>query len=237
MSEANARRTRTLVLLALVVAAPSTGALAALWLWPGPLGSGVYLAAKCVLYGIPAVIAWRTVTRQNLLDGLRRGLGRGALLFGLLSGLLISGVILGAWFWVLSGRVDVGALLAVVREAGMDDPIRYWLFAAWLCIGNSLLEEFVFRWFVDGRLSQLGLPRGLMLPISALIFTAHHVLVLAAYFSPGMVVLGSVGVFIGGLVWSWTLLRWNSLLPGWISHALVDVAVLVVGASILGLNG
>ena len=44
-------------------------------------------------------------------------------------------------------------------------------------------------------------------------------------------------MFIGGLVWSWTLLRWNSLLPGWISHALVDVAVLVVGASILGLNG
>ena len=119
----------------------------------------------------------------------------------------------------------------------MDGATAFWLFAAWLSLGNSLLEEFVFRWFVDGRLDRLGTPFALALPISGLIFTAHHVIVLAAYFDPLMVLLGSVGVFIGGLTWSWSLRRWGSLLPGWISHAIVDIAIFIVGAHMLGLLG
>ena len=91
--------------------------------------------------------------------------------------------------------------------------------------------------FVDGRLDRLAIPRFLILPISAFIFTAHHVIVLAAYFDPLMVVLGSCGVFIGGLLWSWSLRRWGSLLPGWISHAIVDIAIFIVGASMIGLLG
>ena len=47
--------------------------------------------------------------------------------------------------------------------------------------------------------------------------------------------MGSMGVFIGGLIWSWTLRQWGSIVPGWISHAIVDLAIAIVGASMLGL--
>jgi hypothetical protein len=224
-------------MLLLVVAAPSLGALSALWLWPGATGSTIYLACKVVLYGLPAVVAWKTISRQDLRAGIRRGLRPSALLFGLGSGALIGGAIIALWFGWLDEQVDTKRLVEVITESGLDGATSFWLFAAWLSLGNSLLEEVVFRWFVDSRLARLGTPVALALPISALIFTAHHVIVLAAYFDPMMVLLGSSGVFIGGLTWSWSLRRWGSLLPGWISHALVDIAIFIVGAYMLGLAG
>jgi membrane protease YdiL (CAAX protease family) len=43
----------------------------------------------------------------------------------------------------------------------------------------------------------------------------------------------SLGVFVGGLLWSWLLRRHGSLVPGYLSHILVDLAIFVVGASML----
>ena len=154
----------------------------------------------------------------------------------------MSGAVIGAgihiiWYGWLGDCSDITNLMQVMNENGMDDPIRFWLFAAWLCIGNSLLEEFVFRWFIDSRLEELGVPLLLALPISALIFTLHHVIVLSAYFEAFNVFMGSAGVFLGGLIWSATLRRWSSLIPGWISHAIVDVAIILIGAHALGFTG
>jgi uncharacterized protein len=46
-------------------------------------------------------------------------------------------------------------------------------------------------------------------------------------------VLGSLGVFAGGAVWSHLYLRTRSIWPGYLSHALADVAVFAVGAQII----
>ena len=232
MSQSNRR---TLGLLLIVACAPSIGSLAALWIWPGTLGSSVYATCKIILYGAPAVVAFRTLGRAEVLAGARRGFKAKSVVYGIVSGGLIGGLILGLWFWFLSAHTDVSRLVEVVRESGLDGPMKYWLFAAWLSIGNSFLEEFVFRWFIDSRLRLLGLGAAVALPLSAAIFTLHHVIVLSAYFDPTIVLLGSAGVFTGGLLWSFTLMRWGSLVPGWICHVLVDVAIFIVGASVLGL--
>ena len=154
---------------------------------------------------------------------------------GTASGLLIGGGIVALWFGWLQSTVDTSRLLEVIAESGLDQGGRFWLFAAWLIVGNSLLEEVVFRWFVDSRLGGLGIRAAIAIPMSALIFTIHHIIVLAAYFDVTLILMGSMGVFIGGLMWSWTLRRWGSIIPGWISHALVDLAIVIVGASMLGL--
>ena len=64
---------------------------------------------------------------------------------------------------------------------------------------------------------------------AALAFTAHHVIVLAAQFNWPISVLGSVGVFIGGAAWNWLYLRYRSIWPGYVSHALVDAAIFIIG--------
>ena len=224
----------TILLLLVVAIAPSIGAASALWFWPGLVGSLIYAACKCLLYGIPAYVAWRSVSRTEAWNGIIRGIRFHPMLFGLTSGAIIGTGIHLLWNGWLGDCSDVTSLVEKMNESGLGEPIRFWLFAAWMCIGNSLLEEFVFRWFIDSRLERLRVPLLLALPISALIFTMHHVIVLAAYFDTLVVVLGSGGVFVGGLLWSMSLRKWGSLLPGWISHAIVDVALVMIGAYALG---
>ena len=149
------------------------------------------------------------------------------------AGIASGAVILLGWGGVIRGQLDLEALREVVKANGLDQPARYWAMAIWLSVGNALLEEFVFRWFVDSRLRRLGLGVGVAIPLSALIFTAHHVLVLMAYFPAVETILFSLGVFVGGVLWSWLLRRYESLVPGYVSHMLVDLSIFIEGASML----
>ena len=222
-----------LLQLAIVIVAPSLGALSALWIWPGPVGGALYALCKLVLYGVPLWILWRQLGVFRLLAWPFSQARSSVLLAGLISGGVIGAGIWLLWKFVLAGRADVTPLIDVMIQNGMDNPLKFWVFAAWLCLVNSLLEEIVFRWYVDTRLESIGFSIVLVLPVSAFIFTAHHIIVLSAYFSWPLVVLGSAGVFCGGVIWSVLRMRYATLLPGWISHALVDVSVVVIGWSIL----
>ena len=45
----------------------------------------------------------------------------------------------------------------------------------------------------------------------------------------GITVLASLGVFVGGACWSWLYLRYRSVWPCYVSHAIVDVPIFVLG--------
>jgi len=175
----------------------------------------------------------KNFNRAAFSKGIHRGTRPASIAFGFLSGCVVSAFILGLWFSFAQDSLDVTPLVASMNESGMNNIGRFIAFGVWLSFGNSLLEEFVFRWFVDGRLRLLGLSKPWIIVISASIFTVHHVLVLLAFFAAGPALLFSCGVFVGGVLWSWTHMQWGSIVPGWISHALVDIAVLVVGFNIL----
>lgn len=218
---------RALLALLLVAPAPSLGAAAALWWWPGTVGNALYAAGKLVLYGLP--FAWRV-----LVDRERPSLSparAGGFRVGVASGLAIGALVVLA-FLALEPRIDPSPLRAVLRDAGLHEPRRYALYGLYLATGNAALEEYAFRWFLYTRLRAL-LPEASAVVAAALLFTAHHVIVLAAYFETWVVALASAGVFAGGLAWSWCYARYRSVWPGWASHALVDVAVLAVGWRLL----
>jgi hypothetical protein len=65
--------------------------------------------------------------------------------------------------------------------------------------------------------------------VSALGFTLHHVIALGGQFSWAMTLLGSCGVFCGGAIWSWLYLKYRSVWICYVSHAIVDVPIFVVG--------
>jgi membrane protease YdiL (CAAX protease family) len=67
-------------------------------------------------------------------------------------------------------------------------------------------------------------------PATALLFTLHHIIALAAYFDWRITLIGSAGVFTGSVIWSILYLRYRSLWPAYISHIGADVAVFLIGA-------
>jgi membrane protease YdiL (CAAX protease family) len=118
-----------------------------------------------------------------------------------------------------------------LRAFGRDTPAGFVQLALFLCIGHSLFEEYYWRWFVFGWLKRY-LPLGGAIALSAVGFTLHHVVVLGVFFPGRFWTLAlplSLCVGAGGAFWAWLYHRSGSLAATWISHALVDAAIMAVG--------
>ncbi|MDX1945593.1 MAG: CPBP family intramembrane glutamic endopeptidase [Pirellulaceae bacterium] len=197
---------------------------------PEVLQKGAYGVGKTIQFVLPAVwiwlvrhepMAWPTFAWRDAVVGIAFGLA----VLGAMVGLY--------FFWFQpAGLFDQAAVEARAKLAafGVSRLGSYIALAAFYSIGHSLLEEYYWRWFVFRQLA-----RGVTLPaaiaISSLGFMAHHVLVLGKFFgydSP-LTWLFSAGVAIGGAVWAWLYAKSGSLLGPWLSHAVVDATIFVIG--------
>lgn len=221
-------RSPAVVALLLVVPVPTMGVVAALHAAPGPAGQAVFAAAKLWMLLFPA--AWFVVMERGRPGWSRPG--RAGLRAGLLVGCAMAAAIVLAYWGVLRDLVDPRPLRQAALEMGLGSPAAYLAGAAAWTFANSLVEEYVWRWFVLRQLRAL-LPAAAAILASAALFTAHHVFALAAYLEPAQVVLGSAAVLAAGACWSWLYLRYESIWPAWISHVVADAAVFLVGWQLL----
>ncbi len=224
------RETRAQALLGILIAgpAPSLGILAGLHWWPGPVGNALYMTGKGILYLTP-LVWWLLVMRTRFP---LRPPPRGTWRDGVLLGLALGAVIALAYWLIAHPLVDPEGIRAAAVQSGFDTPVRYAVMALTICLVNALLEEYAFRWFLYGRCRTLLGPVGGAV-LGALIFTAHHVFVLLAYFDAPLVWLGSIGVFVGGLLWTWLYEKRDSIWPAYVSHIVVDIVLLGIGALLL----
>jgi hypothetical protein len=126
------------------------------------------------------------------------------------------------------GWIDPSEVAARAARTGLDQPAVYFAGAVYWITLNSLMEEYVWRWFCFRQFEVLfGGAGGVLL--SALGFTLHHIIALAGQFPWPAAVLGSFGVFCGGAMWSWLYLRYRSIWPCYVSHAIVDVPIFMLG--------
>ena len=221
-------RRRALLALALLAPVPSLGTAAAMILVPGPVGQTLFMVAKIWLLVFPAF--WYLVVERGRLswsppiDG---GMGVG-LLTGLVAGAVIG---LAALFFGIFD-MDMGQLAGEVDEMGLATPRAYLLGALGWTFANSLMEEYVYRWFVFSQCERL-MPRFAAVLASATVFTTHHVIALSTYLPWHLTALASLGVFLGGVLWAVLYARYRSIWPGWVSHIIADVAVFAVGWELL----
>ncbi len=159
----------------------------------------------------------------------RDGLGI-SLAFGLL---VAAGTMLLYWFALRDAPPFLAAMDSIRAKLtgfGLDSPVSYLLFAGFVSLLHSGLEEYYWRWFVFGRLQEfLGfLPAAIMASVA---FMAHHVIILGLYFGwLSLAQIGfSLGVAVGGFVWCWIYYRSHSLLGPWLSHAIIDAAIFMIG--------
>jgi len=226
-------RSSAALALALLVPAPSFAILMTMVFFPGPVGMVAWALSKAWILALPL---WWTLRvdgeRPFRRDGSLR-LQRAGLVPGLATGVVAAGVVLLAERSFLRELIEPSALRSMVAANGLDRPGTYAAMAVYTCLVNSLLEEYVWRWFVFRQCARL-LPTGLAVLASAAAFTLHHTLILHTQFAdPRLTVLGSLAVFAAGALWSGLFARYRSLSSPWASHLLVDVAIFWVGARLI----
>lgn len=224
--------------LLLFVPVPTLGVLFPLWLGDHPMGQASYFIAKAWIYLLPAV--WLlAVDHQRLSWSPPR---QGGFLVGAASGVMIAGIIIAAYWLVGRHMIDVSAAREAVSDLGLTSLPVYLALATFVTVFNALMEEYMWRWFVytrferllrgsAGQLSRVGV--GLAIVLAALAFGVHHFVAVVIPYGLAIALLATLGVCIGGVWWSWMYARYRSIWPAYLSHAIVDIGVFIVGYWIL----
>ena len=118
-----------------------------------------------------------------------------------------------------------------LQQFGRDSRLGFLQLAAFICVVHSLFEEYYWRWFVFGWMRRY-MPVAVAIVLSSIGFMLHHIVILGVYF-PGhfwtLAMPFSVCVAVGGGVWAWIYQRSGSLYAPWLSHALIDAAIMGLG--------
>jgi uncharacterized protein len=120
---------------------------------------------------------------------------------------------------------------AKVQQFHADSPMRFVVMAVVISILHSLLEEYYWRWFLFGRM-RLHLPMWTAILLSGIGFMLHHIVILGVFFPGHFWVLAlplAACVGVGGGVWAWLYERCGSLYAPWLSHCLIDAAIMGIG--------
>lgn len=202
--------------------------------FPGTaFGNAFYAAIKVFL------LVWPVVATAFLLkESFRRmepwrGDRKVSMIAGIAFGVLVVGLMLLLQRFTPFGEVLEGAkenIRARVEGLGMLD--HYVLFAVFLSVVHSALEEFYWRWFAFGNLRRL-IPVPAAHAIAGLGFASHHIVVTSQFFPLWFAFFLGLGVALGGMVWSWNYQRYQSLLGAWISHMIVDIGIFWIGYGLL----
>ena len=215
---------RALIGLALVGIAPTVSVVTGFALKAGMIAAVVFVLTKMWMFGLPAY--WYTKV-----EGGERSYSmpeQGGWMASTLLGIGMAVVIAIAYFILGDMVLRDEDLYEILDPFGLTVPwklalgILFWIFI------NSVLEEYVFRWFITSKLEQLVGGKWLPILLSAGIFTLHHTIALSFFIDPLGNALASLGVFIGGVIFSWIYVQYRSVWVAWVAHAIADVAIFAI---------
>lgn len=212
----------------LIVSAANLGIVARLFML-SRAGQFFFILTRILMLLIPLIWCFR-VDKGRFIKPLPL---RQQCLIGMILGTFMLGIILSAYGLIGQKWIDPTDVQSKAKQIGFDDPIIYLSSAFYFTVINSLLEEYIWRWFVC-RQCEVMFPKNVALYFAALCFTLHHIIALIAYTGNWFVVgIGTFGVFTAGAVWAWCYLTYRSLWACYISHLLADLAIALVGWHLL----
>ncbi len=218
------QRNLALLGLILVAIAPSVSVITGFAFKAGILAIFVFIITKVWIFGLPAFWYLRIEKGEKSLSLPVNGGWKVSTLLGI--GMLI--VIFIAYFSIGDKLLRADELTEILDTVGLTVAWRFALAIIFWVFINSVLEEYVFRWFITSKIEQL--IGGVWIPIflSAGIFTIHHTIALAFFIDPLGNFIASLGVFIGGAIFSWLYMRYRSIWVAWVAHAIADIAIFII---------
>ena len=151
----------------------------------------------------------------------------------LLTGIVMSIIILVTWL-IFESTLDMDQMITTLQSKGLSNINLYVLGMLYWIFLNSLLEEYVFRWFVTTKSVIIFGSDLIAIIFSASLFTLHHAIALHLFgFFWWQTLLACFGLLSAAAIWSWLYIRYRSIWVCWLSHAICDVAVFGIGYTIL----
>ena len=151
----------------------------------------------------------------------------------LLTGIVMSIIILITWF-IFESTLDMDQMIGTLQSKGLSNINLYILGMLYWIFLNSLLEEYVFRWFITTKSVIIFGNDIAAIIFSASLFTLHHAIALHLFgFIWWQTILASFGLLSAAAIWSWLYIKYRSIWICWLSHAICDVAVFGIGYMIL----
>lgn len=215
---------QAIVALCLILPAPLLGITASLYLpqlGELQIGQAIWLLMKVWLIAMP--VLWLLYIDRGKLSWSPTTLN--GIIAGFLWSIPVAGVIFGVYLIAINSIIDTEGIKTQIEQFGLSSPAKFWIFAGAISLGNALMEEYVWRWFVFTKCKALvGVWGGILL--SAFFFTVHHVIVVWNFGDGALIALSAIGIFSGGVIWAWLYNKYNSIWPGWICHIVADTAIM-----------
>ncbi len=217
---------KNLALLGLILVgiAPTISVVTGFAFKAGVLAIVVFIVTKVWIFGLPAF--WHLRIDKNVFSRSPALNGGWAVSAGL--GVVMAVVIMLTYVLLGDTLVSNDDLIEILDPFGLTTPWKLMLAILFWVFINSVLEEFVFRWFITSKIEQLVSGKWLPILLSAGVFTLHHTIALAFFIDPLGNFIASLGVFIGGVIFSWIYIEYRSIWVAWVAHAIADVAVFAI---------
>lgn len=135
-------------------------------------------------------------------------------------------------YMILAPWIDLSAIPEELRYNDIT-AANFPLVAAYITLGNSLLEEIFFRGFAYLALRRHTGETFAAL-FSALTFALYHVSIMDGWFHPVWFGLFIVGLAVGGMIFNF-LDRKGSIWCGWLVHMAADAAIMLIGMRMFGI--
>ena len=152
----------------------------------------------------------------------KRGLGLALLLGG-----AVYGVVVGAYF-LFRGIFDFSAITSSVTDAVGVSRDNFIPVAIYISFANSLLEEFFFRGFAFLTLKKVAGRRFAYL-FGAGMFAVYHIAMMIGWFALPVVLLALLGLFLGGVIFSYFNERYDNIYLSWLIHMFANFATNTIG--------
>ncbi len=141
-------------------------------------------------------------------------------------GLVIYGIIMLA-FLITKGFFDYSQLVNSLSADQNVSPSGFVPVALYISFGNSLLEEFLFRYIAFLKLSEYTGKKVAYL-FSSLAFALYHIAMIGGSFPTPLLLLAVVGLAVGGLIFNYADHKGGSIYNSWIIHMFADFAIMTI---------
>jgi membrane protease YdiL (CAAX protease family) len=142
-----------------------------------------------------------------------------------------AGILLIALMAVLSEPLGtffgVEEIMAEIQTRTKTPELMVWFALIYIPVFNASVEEIFFRGFVFRSLAdKINIKAAYAL--SALLFAVYHLIVFRNWFNLPLLLLALSALMAAGLFLNWLVSKYDSLLPAWIIHGLLNIAIFTV---------